>query len=273
MPVTFWTFLIGSLALMGVPPLAGFWSKDEIIAAAWTSGHKWVWAAAVVTAVLTAFYVTRMLLMTFTGKYRGSAHPHESPRVMTWPLMLLAFLSATVGFLGSPQMGAVFGSWVHVPFEEHETEAFQYGLALFSVAGVALGAFIGYRLYSKWRERDPLRALGPLYTLLENKYYMDDFYMKGIVKPIQYRLSAFTNWTNQRLLDGVVNGAGRLARVLAVITEAVDRRGVDGAVNGIANATGTTGGLLKYVQSGNIQRYLALLFAGIVILTILIVRA
>src|ERR671914_3035664 len=106
MPVTFWTFAIGAAALSGIPPLAGFWSKDEIISTAFRTGHYWVWGVALVTAILTAFYMTRVVLLTFYGDYRGHAHAHEMPRVMTGPLVVLAGLSVVTGFLGAPQFGA-----------------------------------------------------------------------------------------------------------------------------------------------------------------------
>ena len=271
MPVTFGTFIIGSAALMGIPPLAGFWSKDEIITAAWRSGHHVLWACAIITAFLTAFYMTRALLLTFYGEYRGEAHAHESPRVMTGPLIVLAGLSAVVGFLGAPQLGAVFGEWVHLP-EGVESEPFNYGMALMSMLGVGLGIAVGYRLYAIWREREPLLALGPTYKILSSKYYIDDFYMKYLVKPIQRRLSAAVDVFNRRVLDGIVHSFAYGALGFAWLVEAFDRRAVDGAVNGLAQAAGTTGGMLKYLQSGNIQRYAVSLFVGVAILAVLILK-
>ena len=271
MPVTFWTFIIGSAALMGIPPLAGFWSKDEIITAAWSSGHHVVWVCAIITAVLTAFYMTRALLLTFYGEYRGEAHPHESPRVMTLPLVVLAGLSAVAGFFGASQLGAIFAEVVHLP-EGAESEPFNYGMALVSILCVGLGVAVGYRLYSTWREREPLLALGPLHRVLANKYYMDDFYMKYIVKPIQLQLSSAVNVFNTKVLDGIVHSFAYAARGLARLVEVFDRRAVDGAVNGIAQAAGTTGGMLKYLQSGNIQRYAVSLFVGVAILAVLILK-
>lgn len=271
MPVTFWTFLIGSGALMGIPPLAGFWSKDDVITAAWRSGHHAVWACALITAVLTAFYMTRALLLTFFGEYRGEEHAHESPKVMTWPLIVLAGLSAVVGFLGAPQFGGVFADWVHLP-EGVDHEPFHYVMALVSVLGVGLGIAAGYRMYATWREREPLLALGPVYGVLVNRYYLDDFYMKYLVKPIQRDLSSAVDTFNRRVLDGIVHSFAYLARALAWLVEIFDRRAVDGAVNGLAQAAGTTGGLLKYLQSGNIQRYAASLFAGVAILAVLILK-
>ena len=115
MPVTFWTFVIGAGALAGLPPLAGFWSKDELLVAA-SHGHEVVFTLVLVTAVVTAFYTARMVMLTFSGEYRGHAHPHESPPSMTGPLVALAGATLVVGFLGAAQTGAPFFDWV---FLEH----------------------------------------------------------------------------------------------------------------------------------------------------------
>ena len=98
MPVTFWTFLIGSLALVGIPPFAGFFSKDEIIATAFHTHHYAIWLVALATAFVTALYMTRAIVLTFAGDYRGAGHPHESPPAMTGPMALLAALSVGAGF-------------------------------------------------------------------------------------------------------------------------------------------------------------------------------
>ena len=270
MPVTFATFLIGSLALSGIPPLAGFWSKDEIISTAFRDEQYLVWAVALVTAILTAFYMSRAVLLTFFGDYRGHAHPHESPTAMTAPLVLLAGLSCVVGFLGAPQLGAPFADWVHFGHGEHAP--FSYGFAAVSILGAAAGILVGYRLYARWRDRDPLRRLGPFYTLLERKYYLDDIYLRGIVRPVQYPIARGVYWTNQNILDAIVNAAGWLARKLGVVVNVVDRRVVDGAVNGVAAGAGASGGLLRYIQSGNVQRYAVFLFVGVAILAIAITR-
>ncbi|MBA3552306.1 MAG: NADH-quinone oxidoreductase subunit L, partial [Actinobacteria bacterium] len=271
MPLTFVTFAIGSAALSGIPPLAGFWSKDEIISTAFREGNYFVWAIALVTAILTAFYMMRVVLLTFFGAYRGHEHPHESPPSMTAPLALLAGLSVVVGFLGAPQLNAVFADWVHFGEEAH-AEPFSYGFAAVSIIGALLGLFVGYRLYRGWRERDPVRRLGPFYTLLERKYYLDDVYLKGIVRPLQYPIPRAVDWTNQRVLDGAVNAAGWATKKLSLGVDVVDKRAVDGAVNGVAFGAGATGGLLRYIQSGNVQRYAVFLFVGVAILAIAITR-
>ncbi|MGH2692712.1 MAG: NADH-quinone oxidoreductase subunit L [Actinomycetota bacterium] len=271
MPSTYWTFVVGSLALAGIPPLAGFWSKDEIIADAGRHGHEVVLVVAILTAVLTAFYMTRAVRLTFFGEYRGEGHPHESPRVMTVPLVILAVLSMTAGFFGAPFVERGFAELVLLPGEAHIAE-FDFVLAGIAVA-LALGAIaLGWRVYTTYRERDPLRRFAPLWTLLERKYFLDDIYMKGIVRPIQYKLSAAANWTNTYILDGIVNGFAWLTRKFGTATDLVDREVVDGAVNRVAIGAGWTGGLLRYIQSGNVQRYAAVLFAGVAILAVVYTR-
>jgi len=271
MPVTFWTFAIGSAALAGIPPLAGFWSKDEIISTAFHQGKYALWAVAALTAILTAFYMMRAVLLTFFGEYRGHGHPHESPPTVTGPLVALAALSCVVGFLNATAFNIhEFTDWVHIGAVEHEP--FNYGFAALSVIGALLGLAAGYRIYSRYREPEPLRALGPGYTLLENKYYLDDVYWNGIVQPIRDRVSAGVYWVNQNVLDGVVNGAAWVARRFSLGVNEFDRGVVDGAVNGVGQAAGFTGGLLRYLQSGNVQRYAAFLFTGVIVGVIIIAK-
>ena len=271
LPTTFWTFLVGSAALAGIPPLAGFWSKDEIIADAFRNGHEVVWFVAILTALLTAFYMTRAVWLTFFGEYRGHGHPHESPAVMTGPLVVLAALSAVAGFFGAPFIEGGFRTLVERGGEAH-LAGFDFALAALSVGLALAGVLLGTVLYRTHRERDPLTRLGAVYTLLERKYYLDDIYLKGIVRPIQYSVSRFVNWTNQRILDGAVNGSAWLTRRFGSGTDAVDRRVVDGAVNRVAIGAGWTGGLLRYIQSGNVQRYAVILFAGVAILAVIYTR-
>ncbi|MGH2709693.1 MAG: NADH-quinone oxidoreductase subunit L [Actinomycetota bacterium] len=271
MPRTYWTFIAGSLALAGIPPLAGFWSKDEIIADAGRHGHEVVMVVAIVTAVLTAFYMTRAVRLTFFGEYRGHGQPHESPSLMTVPLVILGVLSMTAGFFGAPFVKRGFAELVLLPGEAHVSE-FDFVLAGITVALAVTAIWVGWRMYATYLERDSLRSLGPLYTFIERKYYLDDVYMKGIVKPVQYPLSAFINWTNTYILDGIVNGSAWLTRKFGTATDAVDRNVVDGAVNRVAIGAGWTGGLLRYIQSGNVQRYAAVLFAGVAILAVIYTR-
>jgi NADH-quinone oxidoreductase subunit L len=270
MPITFWTFLIGSLALAGVPPLAGFFSKDELLVAL-EHDHQFVlFGLLLLTATVTAFYTTRMVLQTFFGDYRGHGHPHESPLSMTGPLVALAAATVGVGLLGFAGAGAPFFDWVF--FEEPEAITFVLWIAALSIGASGLGILAGWGVYRRWREPDPITGLGPVFTLLSNKYYLDTLYWKGIIRPIRDPVAAFVYWTNQHVLDAVVNGAATAARALAGGVQTFDEDVIDGAVNGLGQVTGYTGGLLRYLQSGNVQRYAAFLFAGVVILAVIFTR-
>jgi NADH-quinone oxidoreductase subunit L len=170
MPVTFWTFLVGSAALAGIAPLAGFWSKDEMLVAA-SEGHELLFAIMLFTAVLTAFYTTRMVVQTFFGTYEGHGHPHESPPSMAGPLVVLAIGTVIVGFLGAPQLHAPFFKWVF--YGEPEALHFDAMIALVGTAAALLGIITAWKLYSPRRERDPLRRFGRAWSLLEHRYYID----------------------------------------------------------------------------------------------------
>jgi NADH-quinone oxidoreductase subunit L len=271
MPVTFWTLLIGAVALAGIPPLAGFWSKDEIIAEAFREEQYGVWVISILAAVLTAFYMARAVSLTFFGTYRGHGHPHESPRIMTAPLVILAALAAVAGFFGAPFVDGGFRELVHFGEEAH-IAGFDFALAGLSVLLALAGIALGVVLYRRFREPDPLRRLGPFYTLLDRRYYLDDIYIKGVVRPIQYPIARAVVWIDTHVLDGIVNGVGKLTRLFGRGTDVVDRRVVDGAVNRVAIGTGWTGGLLRYIQSGNVQRYAVFLFAGVAILAVIFTR-
>ena len=282
MPHTYRTFIIGSLALAGIFPLAGFWSKDEIVGGALRAASggdqitAWiVFGSAVATAFLTALYMARACFKTFWGEYRGHGTPHESPGSMVTPLWILAGATMVVGFLGIPVIGP-FQDWITVPGEEHYGFSTFYNLIvpLASVGIAALAIFIGYQLFLKERWKYDILA-GPfawLYRFVENKYYLDDLYMRGIVKPVQYPISRAAYWTNQKVLDAAVNGtaAGTVATARATY-KYLDQDVIDGAVNGAAGLTGMSGRLLRYIQGGNVQRYAAILFAAVAIFVALFV--
>jgi NADH-quinone oxidoreductase subunit L len=269
MKVTYVTFVIGSLALAGVPPLSGFFSKDEIILAA--KGHEsWLAVVLVLGAVITAFYTTRMLLQTFFGEYRGTQHLHESPRSMTAPLVVLAVITCFVGLLGFAPVGAPFLDWVY--FGAPEEAIFSPTVALISIVAVAIGLYAGWVTYRRYREPDPTLELGGFSTLLVHKYYLDDLYFNGIVRPIRDTWSAGVYWFNQNVLDGIVNGAAVVAYGLSSVTMWIDRNIIDGAVNGTGTAMETFGKGLRTLQSGKVQWYAVGLFAGVILLTAFFVR-
>ena len=165
----------------------------------------------------------------------------------------------------------MFGDWVY--FEHPHDAEFVFWVAIVGTLAALIGILgIGYAVYRERRERDPLMAFPRAWNVLQHRYYIDDFYMRYIVLPIRDRASAGVNWTNQHILDGAVNGAAWITRGIATFVSWIDRTFVDGAVNAVGGLTEATGGLLKYLQTGNVQWYAVLLFAGVVALTIVFVR-
>jgi NADH-quinone oxidoreductase subunit L len=274
MPITFVTFVIGSLALAGIFPLAGFWSKDEILVTAGQTGFDAFLYVGLLGAFLTAAYMTRCVYLTFFGEYRGHGEPHESPPTLTVPLVVLAGLSVLAGFVNAGAFGIEkFKDWfeagVALPVLEHPDFEVVKAVVSVTVATVAIG--IAAYLWFQREELGPFRGLTQRnafaragYRFLEKKYYLDDLYEKIVVYGIKAPIARITYWFDQHVIDGVVNGIGRGARQTARATyDLVDQQVVDGAVNGLAETTGDTGGLLRYVQSGRVQRYALTLFAAV----------
>jgi len=266
MPWTYWTMLVGSLALAGVPPFAGFWSKDEILLEAFHHNPA-LFVLGLIGAFITAFYIFRMIFLTFGGHLRSAAHPHESPGVMTVPLVILAVFSAFIGLVGAPWWDNPFHHFVE--FEAAGGAAFDVGLALVSTAVALAGIFAAAAVYYwKWISSASLRtAFGPLYTLLVHKYYWDELYARAIVRP--------TVWTARQLrtfdvyvIDGFVNAVGIVFVWLARLYRLFDLYVVDGAVNLLGWIAKTTGGVLRYMQTGRPQNYLLVIALGVIILVI-----
>ncbi len=222
MPSTFATFVIASLALAGIPPLAGFWSKDEILAGALqgqASAYPVMLVLGCMTAFMTAAYMTRAIWMTFFGEYRGEGTPHESPKVMTIPLWILAGAAVVVGFFNLPDKLAPDGIALRFEhyieptfaFPEIEHPEFSFLLAGFSILLAVSGIALAWQYFARNRgphgltERSGLAAWG--YRVLENKYYLDWLYESVIVKGIKGPIARGVYWFNQKVLDGVVNGA------------------------------------------------------------------
>ncbi|MBD0365577.1 MAG: NADH-quinone oxidoreductase subunit L [Flavisolibacter sp.] len=214
--ITYITFFIGCLAIAGIPPLSGFFSKDAILLSAFAH-NKILYAIGLLTAGLTAFYMFRLLFITFNGHFRGSEeqrhHIHESPAAMTIPLIVLAVLSIIGGFVGVPELFMHGGERIAeflapvVPTAEHQvahsTEWVLVGLTTAVAIIAIIIAWVRYRTY-----RDEQR--NALTTAMENKWYVDEFYDTVIVKPVQ-KLSGFANTYIERLgIDAIVNGIGRL---------------------------------------------------------------
>jgi len=284
MPWTFWTFIIGSAALVAVPPLAGFWSKDEVLAGALTAGGytgNVVLILGGLGGMITAFYMTRVLYLVFAGEYRGAGHPHESPGSMKWPLVALAVPAVLIGFANLPfeQFHPTgFAAWTMFSleyFEGHPAE-FVLWLALGSTAAAVLGFVAGRALYrvAPAAERDPVLRLGLVTRVLENRYYLDHLYMGVIVRPLRDRLAVLAYWFNDRVIDRFVYlvGVGTQRIGQATYTYA-DQRGIDGAVNGIGVSANWSGGLLKFAQSGNVQFYAGAMFVGVFVFAVLFAAA
>jgi NADH-quinone oxidoreductase subunit L len=216
MKTTFVTFVIGGLALAGVPPLAGFFSKDEILLDAFAHNAP-VMILLTLAAISTAFYAGRQLIMVFFGRPRSAMaeHAHESPRVMTVPLVILAALASVAGITNLPSLGTL-GHWLSGATGEFEAKPLNIPLALFfSVIAVSMLAlaWLTYRnAYRRADAPDPLARFGPLYRLSSRAWYFEAVYQAVFVKGF-YTLSSFlASVVDLGGIDGLVNGAGSLVR-------------------------------------------------------------
>ncbi len=217
MPRTFWTYLIGTLALAGIFPLAGFWSKDEIIGYAYDNDHRLLAVVLIISSMLTAFYMARQVTMVFLGEQRDtSIHAHESAPIMIWPLILLAIGAVVAGLINLPGLHSL-ETWLAPVLNEPVAEPaeFHLGLAGLTLVLALASGWLGYYYYSrnarriKANERDPLyRWGGDFYTILEDKWGFDSAYDLAIVKPYK-AIAGFANRIfDARIIDGIVNGAG-----------------------------------------------------------------
>ncbi len=258
MPITYVTFFIGTLAIAGIPPFAGFFSKDEILLEAYTRGSLVFWGLGAFAALLTAFYMFRLLFMTFHGKSRMSKHVeehvHESPKSILFPLIVLSILSIVGGFIGLPTYNAindflapVIGGGHHGL--AHGGEAHHASLNLmFTMMGVStgiavLGIMIAFLMYILKPDYPGLivKKFKYVYNLLLNKYYVDEIYDATIVEP-------------------TVKGSFFLWKI-------VDVRIIDGFVNSVARLTILKGEVLKLFQTGFVRNYaLSILLGGIIII-------
>ena len=231
-PITFYTLFIAALAISGIPPFSGFFSKDAILVAAYHHA-PWMFWAGVVTAAMTAFYVFRAIFVTFFGSYRGDAHPHESPFSMTGPLVVLAILSAIGGYFAAPKyLDTLF------PRAEEAENMMLVGISVAAGLAGIVAAFLIYRGQPR-----PETAPTGIRSLLYHKYYIDEIYETAIVTPIVAG-SRTLLWRviETELIDGLVNMTGKWSR-------------------GIGN-------ILREIQSGNVRSYAAWVVLGSVILLV-----
>jgi len=235
-PVTFWTLMCAALAISGVPPLAGFFSKDAILLAAYHHA-PWMYWVGTITAGMTAFYVFRAMFMTFFGEYRGHEHPHESPAVITVPLAILAVLSVIGGFIKIPV-------WLDKFFPAAEAPE-EFSLVVISVAAGLIGIALAYVMYiAKPGLADSVSSgFGWLYRVVYNKYFVDEIYNAAVVKPL-------------------------VAGSRVVLWRGVDAGLIDGMANGIGSRSQGFGSVLRLLQSGNIRSYATWVLFGSVILVV-----
>ena len=280
MPVTFITFFISVLAIAGFPPFAGFFSKDEILWLAASNGHWTIWFLAVCGAGLSAFYMFRQLFMTFYGTSRADHHTqehlHESPQVMTLPLVILAIGAVFAGFVGLPGVlgGSQFANWlepvIHAHEEAHASGALEWGLMAVSVSVASLGVFLAYLMYRRESLSPAIFANlagGSLYRLFDHKWYFDEIYQVVFVNGTLL-IARFGSLFDQYIIDGIVNGAAALTRFVSWLNGLFDQYIIDGIVNLIANVTFGIGNKLRRVQTGNINSYLYGILIAVVLLII-----
>ena len=261
MPTTYWTYLIGAAALAGIPLLSGFFSKDEILWYAWQKSPI-LWLVGLITAALTAIYSFRSVFVPFWGEERDKKlfhHAHESPPVMTVPLVLLAVGAVLAGYIGLPHLSLIEG-WLEPVFHAgkaaaegaqaaHPAAWVEWVLLAVSALVALAGAYFAYYAYVLNTEipKQVRASLGWFARLVENKYYVDELYNAAIVNPLR----DLANW---------------LAR-------AFDQRGIDGAVNGIAGVAGWLGSQARRLQTGLVGLYaLSILFGAVALVAWLAIR-
>jgi NADH-quinone oxidoreductase subunit L len=258
LPITFLTMLIGCLAISGIPPFAGFFSKDEILSHVYEHS-KVMWAIGLFTSFLTAFYMFRLLFLTFFGEFRGTEeqrhHLHESPASMTLPLIVLAILSAVGGFMGAPMFVGkhYLGDYLAPIFTysrqilpaafntepEHNTELMLMGISvLVAVIGIVL-AYVMYVARAQRPAEDDAQRSAPE-NLVYHKYYIDELYNGIIVKPVMALSNGLYRFVENGVIDPIANGFGRI--------------------------TLAGGQLLRFVQTGSVETYLLLMVLGIVLI-------
>jgi NADH-quinone oxidoreductase subunit L len=275
MPLTFWTFLIGGLALSGFPLLtAGFWSKDEILADAFAQSNWAVFITLAFAALLTAFYTMRQITLTFLGQPRTEASKHavESKWTMTLPLVGLAVFAIGAGWLGItndfPIIGGLLPNYMHdfvgETLAEHpEAIRFNWIPLLTSLAVAFGGLFLGWLVYRNVSagEADPLeKPLGPVYSLLKNKYYFDELYDFIFVRPAYWISRTFTYlWLDRRIIDGFLHGVARVAYSLGgLFRNYIDRPIVNGFGDFVGESVKRIGRGARFIQTGRIQQYMVM---------------
>ncbi len=272
-------FVIGTIAIAGIPPFAGFWSKDEIMAHAFTHHHYILYGMAAIGAFLTAFYMFRLTYLTFYGKSRmdhhTEEHVHESPTVMIGPLMVLGFLSLAGGFLGFPPEHG----WLHqflAPVagagEAHEVSTGLILVLMITATGIAfLGWGLAHYLYSMNTtapDRWAAKAQGVYDTLL-NKYYVDEAFDFLFVEPLK-KLGQLLDWFDRVVIDGIVRGVGQMTDLGAAGSTWAEKHVVYGGLNIIGYGNHLLAKQWRQLQSGMVHHYAAVIVAGLFLLAVVI---
>ncbi len=277
LPVTFPVFLIGALTISGIPGLSGFFSKDEVLLSAYLSGRKWLWVIGVVTAGMTAFYMFRLIFLVFYGKERMDEevkhHIHESPKVMTVPLIILAGLSVIGGYIGLSEAfggGNWFKRFLSSVVEEeshHISLSTEYLLMGISVISALVGIYIAWLFYIKNPDLPEKlsQKFKSLYTLLYRKYYVDEIYGATFVKGT-LNLGEFLSKYDLAVIDGIVNRTADATRGTGSASVLFDLKVIDGALNSMAAGFGKGSGIFRKIQTGLIQNYLLAIIIGIFII-------
>ena len=278
-PWTHRLFLIGTIAIAGIPPLAGFWSKDEIMAHAFTHHQYFLYGLAAVGALLTSFYMFRLTYLTFYGQSRldhhTEEHVHESPMVMIGPLMALGLLSLAGGFIGFPPEHG----WLHqflAPVAgapgEHEPGTGTVLTLMMAATGIALlGWVLAHYLYSlntaapdRWAAKAE-----PAYRTLLNKYYVDELYDLLFVEPTK-KLGLAFDWFDRTVIDGIVRAVGRLAELGAAGSTWMEKHVIYGGLNIIGYGNHLLAKQWRQLQSGMVHHYAAIIVAGLFLLAVAI---
>jgi NADH-quinone oxidoreductase subunit L len=290
MPLTFVTFLVAYLAISGVPPFAGFFSKDEIL---WEAFNRQLVVPGLSTALyilgllgagITAFYMTRLMVLAFAGAFRGNAqqekHLHESPAIMTLPLVVLALLSTVGGVIGLPELthlpkllhrflSPVLGA-AEASHPTTSATALELLLILISIAVAFSGILLGWIFYVKRPELPGLVAarLNRLYRLTAHKFYVDEIYHKLFVRPV-LKLVTLSGRFDLGGIDAAVNLSSRLTAKLSLLVGWEDLQILDGAVNGLSAVVQKWGAGLQRLQTGKVQHYLYSVVLGLFVLYVI----
>lgn len=289
MPLTFWTFLVGGLALSGFPLItAGFWSKDEILSSAFSGGQIVVFVTLAVAALLTAFYTMRQITLTFLGKpqTKSAEHAGENGWVMIFPLLVLAVFAIAAGWFGVPKnfplLGGVLPNWfgdfvgqmVRGEGGHGSAEGFNWIPLITSLLVSLGGLYLGWRTYRNFRlgQLDPLeKPLGAFYAWLKNKYYFDELYDRIFIQPAKWLAETFSyQWIDLRVIDGILHAIARFAWWLGEkLRFLFDLPVVNGAGDASADGARGIGNWMRGIQTGRVQQYMVIAMLVLVALGVI----